>query len=204
MRRIVVLAALLAAAPAWGQSDQDRQDCEWKRADLAIPACTRLLESGTLEPAARVAVLKRRAFRYTEIEDWRRALRDYDDLASLDARNPDSFFFRGTVHLELRQYGRAIEDLSKAIALKPDYGLAFVVRGKAESARGQYQRAIADFGEALELEPAIYEIFCWRGKAHEALGNRDAAIRDFKRGLDRDSIGDRDCRDGLKRLGASP
>jgi tetratricopeptide (TPR) repeat protein len=204
MRWIVVLAALLAAAPASGQSDQDRKDCEWSRADIAISACTRLLESGKLEPTARVAALKKRAFRYSESEDWRRALRDYDELVSLDARNPDSFYFRGAVYLQLRQYGRAIEDLSKAIALKPDFGLAFVLRGQAESARGQHQRAIADFGEALQHALGMNEIFCWRGKAHEALGNRDAAIRDFKGGLDRDAIGDRECRDGLKRLGASP
>lgn len=204
MRRIVVLAALCAAAPAWGQSDQDRRDCEAARFEIAIPACTRLLESGKLEPAARVAALKRRAFHYTDTEDWRRALRDYDEVASLNARDPDAFYFRGAVHLKLRQHRRAIEDFSKTIALKPDFYLAFVLRGQAESALGQHHRAIADFDEALRIGPRINEVFCSRGKAHEALGNRDAALRDFKAGLDRDALEDRDCRDGLKRLGAYP
>lgn len=203
MRWTILAAALLATAPAWGQSEEDRKDCQWARADIAIPACTRLLESGKLGPAARLAALKKRAYRYTETEEWRRALRDYDEIATLDARNPDSFYFRGGVYLQLRQHERAIDDFSKAIALKPDFYLAYMLRGDAESARGRYQRAVADYDEALRLIP-MREIHCRRGKVHEALKNRDAAIADFKRGLDRDAIGDEDCRDGLKRLGVTP
>ena len=203
MRWAILVAVLFVAAPASGQNDEDRGDCQSANADVAIRGCTRLLESGKLDPAARLFALKKRAFKYTENEDWRRALRDYDEVVALDGGNSDSFYFRGAVYLRLRQYGRAIDDLSKAIALKPAFDLAYVLRGDAESARGQFQRAIADYDAALERLP-LREVYCRRGKANEGLKNRDAAIADYKRGLDRDAIGDEDCRDGLKRLGVAP
>lgn len=203
MRWAILVAVLFVAAPASGQNDEDRGDCQSANADVAIRGCTRLLESGKLDPAARLFALKKRAFKYTENEDWRRALRDYDEVVALDGGNSDSFYFRGAVYLRLRQYGRAIDDLSKAIALKPAFDLAYVLRGDAESARGQFQRAIADYDAALERLP-LREVYCRRGKANEGLKNRDAAIADYKRGLDRDAIGDEDCRDGLNRLGVAP
>jgi tetratricopeptide (TPR) repeat protein len=203
MRRIVVLAALFAAAPAWGQSDQDRQDCQWFRADISIPACTRLLESGKLEPAERVAVLKRRAYRYTESEDWRRALRDYDAAIALDARNSDLFFFRGTAHLRLRDRHRAIDDFSKAIALKPDFDMAYGMRGDAYRELGQFQRALSDYDEALRLAPSLDVFLCRRAYAHAALKNREAAIADFRGGL-KWVPDNRECLDGLKQMGVSP
>jgi len=203
MRWALLLTLLLSTAPAWGQDDLDRRDCQSANADVAIKGCTRLLESGRLDASARRAALMQRAYKYGENDEFRRAIRDYDAAIAIDARQASAFYFRGAMHLRLKQHRRAIDDFSKAVALEPEFDLAYGLRGDAHSGLGDYRRAIADYDTALRIKPGLDHFYCRRGKAHEGLRNREAAIGDFRRGLEWDASS-AECQAGLKRLGAQP
>src|SRR5229473_4082095 len=91
----VALALLLAPCVALAQSDQDRKSCDSEDVDLAIPACTRLIEAGGLAVEDRAVAYDSRGVAYWRKRDYDQAIANYDKAIELDPKFARAYMRRG-------------------------------------------------------------------------------------------------------------
>ena len=76
-----------------------------------------------------------------------------DKAISLNAKDPDFFRERASIHEKRKDYPRAIEDLTTAIGLAKNPKTELFLRGSAYEDSGDPDKAIADFQASLLLDP---------------------------------------------------
>jgi len=132
-----------------------------------IRECTQKLESTYYD----------RAKNYAEKREWKKAVKEYDQIISLTPK-AIYFFKRAYAKNTLGDYKGAIEDYSESIRLKPDDAVAYNNRGCAKKSLYQYKGAIEDYTQAIKLSPdSLY--YRNRGNAKRALQNYAGAIDDY-------------------------
>ena len=114
---------------------------------------TALLEEGHLKDRQHVSILGHRGVICLMMEQYDRALADFDRAIELDPHYAWAIACRGVTHRRLKQYDRALADFERAIRLDPDHAWFIASRGVLYLLRGQYDRSLADFNRALELDP---------------------------------------------------
>src|SRR3978361_1992640 len=92
------LLFIFAPCAALAQSDQAWKSCNAEHADLAIRACTRLIETDRLDPKDRSAALTSRATAYWRKRDYNRAIADADKAIEFDPQNSDAYMRRGAAY----------------------------------------------------------------------------------------------------------
>ena len=60
-----------------------------------------------------------RAGVYMDLDQYERAIRDYDEAIRLEPQDADDYSNRGNAYNELEQFQRAIQNLDEAIRLEP-------------------------------------------------------------------------------------
>jgi tetratricopeptide (TPR) repeat protein len=169
---IIIAASIVTAGSA---AAQDR-DPQWNQCvlydehgklragtspDLAIGACTAIIQSSQETAKGLAAAFLNRGRGYAGKREYDRAIQDYDQAIRLDPDNAPAFSGRGNAYIGKRDYDRAIQDLDQAIAFDPNYTFAFVNRGRAYAGKRVYDRAIQDFGQAIRLDsnnPAAFRL----------------------------------------------
>src|SRR4051812_44838878 len=94
-----VLLLIFAPCAALAQSDQAWKSCNAEDADLAIPACTRLIETDKLGPKDRSAAFTSRATAYLRKRDYDRATADADKALEFNPENSDAYMRRGAAYV---------------------------------------------------------------------------------------------------------
>ena len=107
------------------------------------------------------------------------AKRFYDERVKVQPSNPQSWFYRGSVHTELRDFELAHEDYTEAIRLEPTSAITFAVRADNWTQRRELNRALTDFEEAFRLDPKCILAFVCRGAAWYQQKDYDKALADF-------------------------
>ena len=95
-----------------------------------------------------------RGIAYGAKGDHDRAIKDFDQVVKLDAKNAVALNNRGIAYRNQGKYDRAIADFDAAITLKPDYAVAMYNRGTAYYDKLDYDRAIASFDAVIKLDPS--------------------------------------------------
>ena len=124
----ICFAALLVACAARAAA-VDSETCFKETGDVAIAACTRLIESGEFTGNRLAAIYFNRGVTWYEMGDHDRAIQDYNKAVKFNPNFDQAFFNRGNAYDEKGQFERAIKDYNRAIELKPDYTKAFNNRG---------------------------------------------------------------------------
>ena len=135
----VLLVACTARAAA-----VDSETCFKETGDVAIAACTRLIESGEFTGNGLAAIYFNRGVTWYEMGNYDRAIQDYNEATKLNPNFEQAFFNRGNAYSEKGQFERAIQDYNRAIELKPDYAKAFNNRGYVYDEKGEFDHAIQD------------------------------------------------------------
>jgi tetratricopeptide (TPR) repeat protein len=119
-RLLIVLALVSLPCGALAQSDQDWSLCKAVDADdIAIAACTRLIEANTLvSHDLAVAYYNRGAAHWRE-RDSGAAIADEDRAIEIDPNLADAYMRRGAAYWNKRDEDRSIADSSKAIEIDP-------------------------------------------------------------------------------------
>ncbi|MCC7283318.1 MAG: hypothetical protein IT556_13105, partial [Acetobacteraceae bacterium] len=161
------LRAFLAAGPsAEAVWEQVARWAEGKAAegqadpDVALGACTALLQSGRLAPGrAMCAALTNRAIIWRRKGDNARAIEDCDSALRHWPAEPSALQCRAGARLATGNVAGAASDLTQLLKFAPFAPFFFRHRAEAFAAAGDHVRAEADraFAERFEREPGPEE-----------------------------------------------
>jgi tetratricopeptide (TPR) repeat protein len=157
MRRhfsVLVPALMIAASRAAGEDDSLAQ-CGSRDPDVAIKACTVLIETGRVDSENLPRIIAQRAGAYAGKYDYDRALKDYSHAIKLRPEFWIAFDGRGLAHANRLNFELAIKDYDQAIKLKPDAAKAYYHRGLAKFGLCDLDGADADIAKARELDPHV-------------------------------------------------
>src|SRR6266849_2519903 len=105
IRGLVSLAAFFAAGSAGAAgTDQANQGCADRNPEVAIVACSVLIESGAESPANLSREYNNRGGAYGATGDYEHAIEDFEQSIKLDAENFGAFINRGNTYQAQRQY----------------------------------------------------------------------------------------------------
>jgi tetratricopeptide (TPR) repeat protein len=116
-----------------------------------VAACTRLLNSGRLRGRDLAAVYANRADRYRLLEQYDRALEDFERSFKLNPDNPLAYLNRAEVWRVKGEPDQAIADATRAIQLDPALNSPWTIRGLAYEKLGAIAKAREDFKHALAI-----------------------------------------------------
>lgn len=159
------------------------EDCGAVTRPIAIPACTRLIQSGSLNPADKAIAFYDRGTAYRHAGDLDRAIADLTEAVALDPKRADAFNNRGLSYQDKADFGRALDDYGRALAINPRFAEAYLNRGIVSIAKGQNEPALTDFTQAITINPRLAEAYFQRGNAYQNLKRLDDAIADFGRAI---------------------
>ncbi len=148
---ISLIALLIGAAPALAAPsvDADIATCDKGSGDVAIAACTRLINSRKMTAAQLGSLHHNRAVEYEIKKDYVRSLADYDASLKLRPGSPDTLVGRGNAYNHTGKYDLAIATFNEALQIKPASLIARYNRGRSHHLKGDIIQARKDYEDVL-------------------------------------------------------
>src|SRR5258708_38815653 len=152
MRRVVwglvsIVGLSLNAASA-ATHEEASSACANSNPDIAIIACSALIESGGEAPGDLSRDFNNRGGAYSAKGDYDHAIDDLDQSIKLDSQNAGAYINRGNSYGAKKEYDRALDDYGQALRIHPQDSGAYSARGNVYEHLGQPERAIADYDQA--------------------------------------------------------
>jgi len=147
-----------------------------------------------------------RARTYSKLNDFEKAMSDYNEAIQLNPNLIPAYNHRGKIYAKKGDYNQAIADYSEvipldpnddpysqrivyaiqaivyyreAIRLDPNDATAYYNRGIAYDDKGDSDQALADFNEAIRLAPNLMSSYEHRGDIYARRKDYDQAIADY-------------------------
>jgi tetratricopeptide (TPR) repeat protein len=126
-----------------------------------------------------------RAESYTQLQEDRLALADYDRAIALDPNKyPFAYNARGLLKQErLNDPNGALTDYNRAIALSPQYAIPYYNRGNLMREIGYIEAALADYDRAIALDPKYAAHYNNRGLLKAQANDPRGALADYNRAI---------------------
>ncbi|HLP22341.1 MAG TPA: tetratricopeptide repeat protein [Chitinophagales bacterium] len=118
----------------------------------------------------------RRGVAYKNLEQYDKAIADYNRALELKPGYADAYHNRARVWERKGEFDKAIEDYSRAIELNPGDAEYYNGRGVTSDSKGKFQDAIADYLKAIELDPTYLDAYNNLGVAYHNLKQYDKAL----------------------------
>src|SRR5271170_1734356 len=184
----IVCLAIVCTAPAASADDATACAEVSYLKDVAIAACTRLIESRNLHGAdlARVYSYRGRARLWaSNPRDFDPAMADHDEAVRLAPGLASVYVNRALAWVRLGRGERAGEDIEKAIALAPDDAEAYFTRAEMyRYTAARREQVISDYGKAFALDPDYADAYYGQGTLLFDT-DFDRAIADYTRIIER-------------------
>lgn len=127
-----------------------------------------------------VFVYTTRASAYSKVEEYDKALSDYNSAIKTDPSNSDLYQRRGDFYFERGKYALSDKDYQKYIELEPARPLGFMGIGRNAKEQGKYENAIRQFDKAIQLGGDSYSNgYSFRAECYIAIGRFDEAASDI-------------------------
>ena len=186
------------AALAFSSSAALARTAEWRACantgspDVAIAACTQLIEGMADQPTSKadrsIAHFNRGAA-HSGQRNYVSALRDYNAAITLNPRLANAYNGRGVVLALTGRHAPAIEDYGRALAIDPDFADALNNRADALRELGEFDRALADLDRLITLRPDFADAYYTRGELRLDQGDLARAQADIERAIRLDAGG---------------
>lgn len=131
-----------------------------------------------------------RASIYIHLQDYQKALDDYNQAIKIDPNTGSHYESRGNFYMLIKEeqkaktdYQKAIEIYSAEIKNHPD-ALTYNSRGSLRANLQDYQGAMQDFSKAIELQPNIGFFFYSRADVRVKQQDYQGAIADFSKAIE--------------------
>ena len=128
-----------------------------------------------------------RGLTYAAVDEWERAIADYNKAIEIDPKYVDAYIGRGKAYSSERfDDARAMADYNKAIELDPKNARAYLARGRfyIDQLSDQADRAMADYNRAIELNPLYDFAYLQRGFVYALNSQHALAKADFAKALE--------------------
>jgi lipoprotein NlpI len=149
--------------------------------ELAIKACTRLIEYAGLDRPDLAKAYFTRAAEWASQGKHDRAIQDLDVAIELDPKVPGQYLNRALSLSERGEHERAIRDYATGIKLAPDDVRMYIGRAVEWTVLGDYKRALADYDEVIRRQPKNMNGHFGRGRVRFYAGDFTQAASDFLR-----------------------
>ncbi|HEX8597949.1 MAG TPA: tetratricopeptide repeat protein [Chloroflexia bacterium] len=175
--------------PAMKDAYYDRADAYWEQAeyDLAVADYRMLLG---LDPAEAAAlhyniglIYLQRAEEQERLDDYDRAIEEFDQAIEIDPDYADAYFERGNAYLDKGEYDPALADYNRVLQIDTEYANAYYNRGWVFGLRKDWESAIAEYSKYLALEPNDIDAYLERGKAFYNDNQGHYAVKDFSQAI---------------------
>jgi tetratricopeptide (TPR) repeat protein len=178
---VMVGAAFAASGPSGSDCGKRAPQCvdDGCAANQQIIACTAALGSGRLDAIARSLAHFTRGDAHFDLQNYERAVADYDEAVQLNPEFAAAYRNRGEAYLRLGQFDRAVADQTRAVHLDPSDATAYYGRGNAHYLTGENDLAIADYDEAIRIDPSYAFAYNNRGSAYGGKGDFEKAIANY-------------------------
>lgn len=95
--------------------------------------------------------------------------------------NPDAYFYRSLVALNLHDMAQRDADLTQALRLNPDHlkALLWQTSSLCSSSRAEDEKCFAGVKHILEVDPGNFEAFFMRARRYRDMEEADKAIADY-------------------------
>ena len=181
MRRIIAIAALLAAAGSG--SNAAAQGADWKLcgpeapgdSERSVEACSRIVAAPAMKAGDRASAYIYRGTIFLRRGDTARAISDYDAALQLRPGDVVALNRRGEARSNRAEFARALADYDQAVRLNPRYPLAFRNRARIHFYRGDFVAAAEDFRTAESIDRGNSYSLLWRYIADARSGVVDSA-----------------------------
>lgn len=85
------------------------------------------------------------------IQDYPKALTDFNQAILIDPKYAEAYHHRGLIHLELKDNSKALKDFNQVITLDPDWAEAYYYRALAYDALDNISEVKKDLKTAAAL-----------------------------------------------------
>ncbi|MBD2166449.1 tetratricopeptide repeat protein [Calothrix membranacea FACHB-236] len=126
---------------------------------------------------------------YRSMNEYDKALQNFDRAIELYPRYVEAIVGRGRTYSLIRRDEEALQDFNRAIELDPKEEWA-IRRGITYHLMKRYDEALQDFNHAIELNPKGEWAIANRGITYRTMERYDAALQDFNRAIELDPKGE--------------
>jgi tetratricopeptide (TPR) repeat protein len=153
-------------------------------ADIAIPACTRLITSRQMTGRDLALIYANRGWAWKRKGEAGKALSDLNQSLKIfpDPSNK-SYYGRGVIRQGMQDYDGALSDYATVLRSTPGHIGALINHGVSSFASGKISQAIEDYTTLIRIAPDFLPAYVSRAIAYEKQGDRLKAIEDFKAAL---------------------
>lgn len=124
-----------------------------------------------------------RGLQFFKLEEYEKALNDFNGAISLNKSFADALNDRGSTHKMLNNLDQAIMDYKAATLHNQQFAAAYANLGTAYREKEDYINAISSYAKALKIESKNHVVLNNRGYAYLLNDNLDEAIKDFESAL---------------------
>lgn len=186
MRSARLSVAVVAFMAAVGQaasaqevsSDADVCNHSSANAEAAIPACTRLIETGGT-PAAIAATYNNRGIAFAVRGLLDDALNDFSAAIARQPTFSEALKNRGIIFHRRGEFDRALADLNMVVRNNPNAAPMLNARGAVWLDKQEFTLAQGDFTRAIQKDPKFALAYNNRGLASWYMRKLNDAIKDF-------------------------
>ncbi|MEH2567750.1 caspase family protein [Bradyrhizobium sp. AZCC 2289] len=153
--------------------------------DVAVQACTKLLQQSNLSTAFRIAYLLNRGIAYRGLRRCDLGVADFTLVESITSPGGDrvsnfnSRLYRAQLRKDCNDFDTAIADLTALHRDFPQESGALMERGILWDAKKDSAKALADYDGAIKIRPKDPIPYSARGVLRTNLGELDLALADI-------------------------
>jgi lipoprotein NlpI len=182
----LVLGLLAIPAALAGESDRDACENE-EDLDVAVAACTRVINDKKETKDNRADAYYNRGYAYTDLEQYAKAIADFNEVLRLIPDDVDAFIERGLAYARQGRFDLAMSDYDRAIRIDPENAESYFQRAVIFANQGNLRAAIDDHTQEIKYDPKEADSYLSRGMAHLYNGSLGDAQADFKAALKQDA-----------------
>ncbi|BAY76665.1 hypothetical protein NIES25_31220 [Nostoc linckia NIES-25] len=123
---------------------------------------------------------------YRSMEQYDKALQNFDRAIELYPRYVEAMAKRGNTYCLMERYEDGLQDFNRVIELNPQDEKTLANRGQAYRLMERYEKALQDFDRAIELNPLYDEAIANRGFTYCLMKRYEEALQDFNRAIELD------------------
>lgn len=136
----------------------------------------------------RGALFLQRGLAFLELENFNKALGDFNSAYELDKGNKVAILVcRGRAFAGLKKYDLSLADLNEAIKEDAKFVLAYISRADTYLNMGDDEKALDDLEHALSLDPKQARAYFLRARYYKHKNKSDEALKDFDTAISLDS-----------------